>query len=96
MIRFTGSNGNGPHDTFCTIRSLSLDGKDYATVILEAYGDWSEWTHTNHILLRNLSAGKHTVSLTVNPEQRGFDNNMSFNKENLNDWFIDYLTVIRF
>lgn len=94
-IRFTGSNGNGPHDTFCTIRSLFLDGKDCGTIILEAYGDWAEWTHSNHIVLRNLSAGKHTLSLKINPEKRGFDNNMSFNKKNLNDWFIDYLTVIR-
>ena len=95
MIRFTGSNGNGPHDTFCTIRSLFLDGKDYGTVILEAYGDWAEWTHSNHVIFHNLSAGKHTLSLKFNPEERGFDNNMSFNKKNLNDWFIDYLTVVR-
>ena len=77
MIRFTGSNGNGPHDTFCTIRSLFLDGKDYGTVILEAYGDWAEWTHSNHVIFHNLSAGKHTLSLKFNPEGRGFDNNLN-------------------
>ena len=95
VIRFTGANGHGPHNTFCTIRSLFLDEKDCGTIILEAYGDWEEWTQSNHIVLRSLSAGKHTLSLKINPEGKGFDNNMSFNKENLNDWLIDYLTVVR-
>lgn len=95
VIRFTGANGHGPHNTFCTIRSLFLDGKDCGTIILEAYGDWEEWTDSNHVVLHNLSAGKHTLSLKINPEQKGFDNNMSFNKENLNDWLIDYLTIVR-
>lgn len=94
-IRFTGANGNGPHETFCTVRSLFVDGEDRATLFLEAYGDWNEWTHTNRVMLRDLPAGRHTLSIRLNPEGRGFDNNMSFGKENRNDWHIDYLTVVR-
>ena len=93
MICFTGANGHGPHDVYCTIRSLFLDGADTATVFLEAYGDWNVWTSSNHVILHDLKAGKHTVSIRFNPEDKGFDNNMSFNKDNLNDWNIDYMTV---
>ncbi len=93
VICFTGANGHGPHDVYCTIRSLFLDGADTATVFLEAYGDWNVWTSSNHVILRDLKAGKHTVSIRFNPEDKGFDNNMSFNRDNLNDWNIDYMTV---
>lgn len=93
ILRFTGANGHGPHGTFCAIRSLIVDGKDTGTIFIEAPGKWDEWIHSNHIILRSLEAGKHIVSLLINPENRGFDNNMSFNKQNANDCLIDYLTV---
>lgn len=93
-IRYTGANGHGPHGTFCAIRSLKVDGKDNGTIFIEAPGKWDEWIYSNSIILYGLSAGKHTISLCINPENRGFDNNMSFNKENANDCLIDYLTVV--
>ena len=45
------------------------------------------------LILHDLKAGNHTVSIRFNPEDKGFDNNMSFNRDNLNDWNIDYMTV---
>lgn len=94
-LTFVGSNGNGPDKTFCTIRSLFLDGKDYGTIILGASGNWKCWTQSNHILLSGITAGKHSLTLKFNPEKKGFDNNMSFNKENINDWQIDYLRIFK-
>lgn len=93
ILWFTGANGHGPHDVYCTIRSLFVDGADTATVFLEAYGDWNVWTSSNHVILKGLKAGKHTAAVRFNPENKGFDNNMSWNKANLNDWNIDYMTV---
>ena len=93
VIWFEGTNGLGPHDVYCTIRSLFLDGKDQATVFLEAYGDWNEVTLTNHIVLKDLKAGRHVLTVRLNPEGKGYDNNMSFNGRNLNDWEIRRLVV---
>lgn len=93
VIWFTGRNGRGPHDVYCAVRSMLLDGADKATVILEAYGDWNERTLSNHILLKGLAAGEHTVTICLNPEEKGYDNNMSFNRENWNDWIVDQMTV---
>lgn len=93
VLYFTGANGHGPHDTYCTIRSLYLDGEDYASLILEAYGDWNVWTSTNHVILKDMKKGEHQISIRFNPENKGFDNNMSFNDDNLNDWHIDKMTV---
>lgn len=95
VLWFTGENGRGPHSTFCTIRSLFLDGKDVATIILEAYGDWNEETLSNHVVLRNLGKGTHKVSVRFNPENSGYDNNMSFNRENWNDWIVETLNVAK-
>lgn len=86
-------NGRGPHDVYCAIRSLYLDGADYATIFLEAFGDWNEPTMTNHVILRGLAKGKHTLAIKLNPENKGFDNNMSFNGSNENDWEIRKLTI---
>ncbi|MCQ2157625.1 MAG: carbohydrate-binding protein [Bacteroidales bacterium] len=94
LVWFTGTNGRGPHDTYCAIRSLFVDGQDTATIILEAFGDWNEKTLTNHVLLKNLSKGAHTLTLKLNPEARGYDNNMSFNKANMNDLFIESINII--
>lgn len=93
VLYFTGANGHGPHATYCTVRSVYLDGEDYASLILEAYGDWNVWTSTNHMILKGMKQGKHQISIRFNPEDKGFDNNMSFNEDNLNDWHIDKMTI---
>ena len=93
VIWFEGTNGRGPHDVYCTIRSLFLDQKDFATIFLEAYGDWNEVTLTNHVILRDLKKGRHILTVKLNPEGKGYDNNMSFNTRNLNDWEIRRLVV---
>lgn len=95
VIWFTGKNGHGPHDVYCTIRSLSLDGVDIATLILEAFGDWDESTNTNHIILKGLEAGEHTLTVRLNPEGQGYDNNMSLGRDNLNDWIVGALTIAK-
>lgn len=94
VIWFDGANGHGPHDVYCAIRSISIDGKDFSTAILTAEGDWNLITRSNHITLKSLSAGKHTITICFNPEGKGFDDNMSHGKANLNDWFIKNMTII--
>ena len=91
----TGSNGVAYHRTFCAIRSVFVDDADVGTFLLEATGRWNEWTESNCLTIENMTAGKHRISLKLNPENKGFDNNMSFNKENANDCYIDYLKVIK-
>lgn len=93
-VWFTGGNGRGPHNIYCAVRSLYLDGEDVATVLLEAYGDWNVKTITNHVVLKGLKAGSHTLEVKLNPEGLGYDNNMSYNKENWNDMVVDRLTVV--
>ncbi|MGN0190690.1 MAG: carbohydrate-binding protein, partial [Candidatus Cryptobacteroides sp.] len=95
ILWFTGSNGLGPHDVYCAVRSVSIDGNDCATVFLEAYGDWNEMTLSNHIMLRNAGAGPHSITISLNPEGKGYDNNMSFNRDNRNDWHIRKFTVAK-
>mgnify|MGYP003212844704 FL=1 len=72
---------------------MFLDQKDFATIFLEAYGDWNEVTLTNHVILRDLKKGRHILTVKLNPEGKGYDNNMSFNTRNLNDWEIRRLVV---
>lgn len=95
VLWLSGKNGRGPDNTYCAIRSLFVDGKDVATVILEAYGDWNQATRSNHVILNNLAKGSHEITVRFNPEGSGFDNNMSFNKENWNDMIVETLTVAR-
>ena len=64
-------------------------------MILEAYGDWNQATRSNHVILNNLAKGSHEITVRFNPEGSGFDNNMSFNKENWNDMIVETLTVAR-
>ncbi len=94
-IKITGANGHGPDQTFCYIRSVFVDEKDAGTFILEASGDWNKWMDSNYIFLDNLSEGKHTIGLRLNPENKGWDNNMSRVNQNANDANIDYLELIR-
>lgn len=90
-----GSNGYGPDGVYCAVRSVFVDGKDMGTFILEASGNWKKWMESNHLFLKSLPAGKHTVTLALNPESKGFDSNMSHGKANINDCYIDYLKVVR-
>lgn len=90
----SGANGHGPDGTYCAIRSVYIDDQDAGSFILEATGDWNKWLNSNYVV-RALKAGRHTVSLKFNPEDRGFDFNMSHGRENANDYNLDYLKVIR-
>ncbi|WEK34543.1 MAG: hypothetical protein P0Y53_18815 [Candidatus Pseudobacter hemicellulosilyticus] len=90
-----GANGRGPHDVYCYIRSAFMDGKDIGSFILEASGSWNTWTRSNLLIIQDLPAGAHTLELRLNPEQKGFDNNMSFTRNYNNDAYIDRLEVIR-
>lgn len=90
----SGANGHGPDGTYCAIRSVFIDDVDAGTFILEATGDWNKWLNSNY-LMKNLKAGRHTVSLRMNPESKGFDSNMSHGREDANDCNLDYLEVIR-
>lgn len=94
-LTLRGANGFGPDGVYCAIRSVFVDGKDAGTFILEASGRWDRWTESNHLLLEGLPAGRHTVSLDINPEGKGFDSNMSRGKANVNDCVIDYLQLAR-
>ncbi len=95
VLTLRGANGFGPDGVYCAIRSVFVDGKDVGTFILEASGRWDKWTESNHLVLEELPAGKHTVALDINPEGKGFDSNMSRGKANVNDCAIDYLQVVR-
>lgn len=94
-IALRGANGHGPHGTWCAIRSVALDGQDAGTFLLEATGDWKQWIDSNYIMLRGLKAGKHTVSLSIDPEGKGYDFNMSHGREDANDCHIDCLKLIQ-
>lgn len=94
-IALRGANGHGPHGTWCAIRSVAVDGNDAGTFILEATGDWKQWLDSNYIVLRGLNAGEHTVSLSIDPEKKGYDFNMSHGREDANDCHIDCLKLIR-
>lgn len=94
-LQLRGANGHGPHGTYVAIRSVFVDGKDAGTFILQANGNWSEWMQSNTLILKNLNAGEHIVEIKFNPENKGWDNNMSHGKEDENDCAIDYLKVMR-
>lgn len=91
-VSITGSNGHGPHDVFCYIRSVFLDGQDSGTFILESSGNWNSRTRSNQLLFRNLAAGRHKLELRFDPEHKGYDNNMSFARGDKyrNEAMIDY------
>lgn len=95
-IALRGANGHGPHGTWCAIRSVALDGTDVGTFILEATGDWTRWIDSNYIVLKNLKAGAHEIALSIDPEGKGYDFNMSHGREDANDCHIDCLKFYRF
>jgi glycogen debranching enzyme len=95
MMRLVGSNGHGPDGTYCALRSVFVDGTDAGTFIMEGTGNWGQWENSNSVFISNLSAGKHLIEVKFNPENKGFDNNMSRNKENANDINVDYLELLR-
>src|SRR5690606_2796126 len=80
-LQVRGANGRGRHGTYAAIRSVFIDGNDAGTFILEATGDWQQWVKSNYVIVE-LGEGSHTIQILLNPENRGWDNNMSFNKEN--------------
>lgn len=90
-----GSNGVKLHDVYCFIRSAFVDGVDAGTFILESSGDWNHWTTSNYLIIKDMKQGKHTLKLLLNPEKMGYDNNMSFDKKNQNDAYLDYLKVVK-
>lgn len=95
-LALVGSNGVAEHDVYCYIRSVFVDDVDTGTFILESSGSWSNWTTSNYIMLKDLSAGKHSVKLRWNPEGKGYDYNMSHGKKDRNEAYLDYLKVVRF
>jgi len=94
-MALVGSNGVATHDVYCYIRSVFVDDKDTGTFILESSGKWDNWTTSNYIMLKNISAGKHVVKLMWNPEGKGYDFNMSHGKKDRNDAYLDYLKLFR-
>lgn len=94
-MALVGSNGVKLHDVYCFIRSVFVDGIDVGTFILESSGNWNQWTTSNYLFIKELKTGKHTVKLMLNPERKGYDNNMSFDKKNENDAYLDYLKVVK-
>jgi hypothetical protein len=93
-MRIVGANGNGPDGTYCAIRSVEIDGQDVGTFIVEANGHWERFTNSNCIFINVLKEGKHLIELKLNPENKGYDSNMSRNKENKNELKIAYLELI--
>ena len=94
-LALVGSNGVATHNVYCYIRSVFVDDKDVGTFILESSGNWSNWTTSNYLILKNMSSGKHTIKLRWNPEEKGYDFNMSHGKKDRNEAYIDYLKVIK-
>jgi hypothetical protein len=94
-LALVGSNGVAMHNVYCYIRSVFVNEKDYGTFILEASGNWSNWTTSNYLILKDMPAGRHSVKLRWNPENEGYDFNMSHGKRDRNDAYLDYLKVIK-
>lgn len=89
VLYYIYANGNGPVNTEnkCAIRSVCIDGNDVGTLVMPTRGvaNWSDWGRTNTIKTK-LSKGKHTITLTFNPE----DSNMNLHT---NHAIIDRLVV---
>ncbi len=94
-LALVGSNGVALHNVYCYIRSVFVDGNDTGTFILESSGNWNNWTTSNYLILKDMTAGKHTVKLLWNPEGKGYDFNMSHGKKDRNEAHVDYLKVIK-
>ena len=93
-IALWGANGHGPHGTWCAIRSVAVDGNDAGTFIWkqQAIGNngWIQLYCSSRVECR-----RHTVSLSIDPERKGYDFNMSHGREDANDCHIDCLKLIR-
>lgn len=90
LLRFRYGNGSGPinTDNKCAIRSLRVDGKDCATVVLPQRGFWASWGYSNPIML-DLNTGSHTVEMLYDE----LDRNMN---GNVNRAAIDRLELIKY
>lgn len=64
LVRFRYGNGNGPlnTDNKCAIRSLRVDGRDAATVVMPQRGFWSNWGYAS-TFVTVLTAGRHELEL---------------------------------
>ena len=69
--------------------------KERSRTAVTAEGDWDLVTLSNHITLRGLSAGKHTLTVKFNPEGKGYDDNMSHGKADQNDWIARRLLIAK-
>jgi hypothetical protein len=76
-LSFRYANGNGPVNTEnkCAVRTVYVDNKRVGTIVMpqRGVGNWNDWGMTNSLKV-NLSAGKHTVTISYQPE----DENMNF------------------
>jgi hypothetical protein len=85
------ANGNGPVNTEnkCAIRSLSVDGKRVATIVMPQRGvaNWDDWGTSNPMIVE-LAPGRHTLTISMQPS----DTNMNLHT---NHAIIDNITVTR-
>ena len=90
LLRFRFANGNGPvnTDNKCAIRSLSVDGRDTATVVMPQRMVWGNWGYSNPVVL-NLNAGISRIRLFFDKNDRNMNGTV-------NNARIDRLEVIRY
>lgn len=85
------ANGNGPVNTEnkCAVRTLAVDGKAVAAIIMPQRGEgkWSDWGRSS-IARVPLEAGKHTLSILFRDENE----NMNLTT---NHALIDRMEVVR-
>ncbi|MDE5595683.1 MAG: hypothetical protein K2I89_08960, partial [Muribaculaceae bacterium] len=85
------ANGNGPVNTEnkCAVRTLAVDGRDVAAIIMPQRGEgkWSDWGRSS-IVRVPLTAGKHTLSVSFRDENENM--NLSTNHA-----LIDRMEVVR-
>jgi hypothetical protein len=90
-VDFRYANGNGPinTDNACAIRTLYLDDKFTAPVVLPQRGDkvWDDWGYSNSVLIK-IDKGNHKLSLRYDP----INMNMNVTK---NEALIDAMRIIQ-
>ena len=76
LIDVRYANGHGPinTDNKCAIRTLHVDGEAAGPIVMPQRGDgtWEDWGDSSDVE-RMLSAGKHTLSLVYEPEDRNMN-----------------------
>jgi len=70
-VSFRYANGSGPinTDNKCAVRTLFIDGKQVAAVVMPQRGkdDWSNWGYSSGSIV-SLSKGRHTFELRFEPQ----------------------------